>query len=88
MSHSCLNFYLKETQIFDLQYQYGKVINLKRGTDNKVRTVDVEYQNHTEKVKRTTTRGVRDLIIIHQVDELSSYDTVFYLRSLAAELCE
>ena len=80
--------FLKETQVFDLQYQYGRVINLKRGTDNKVRTVEVEYQNHTEKVKRTTTRGVRDLVIIHQVDELSSHDTVFYLRSLAAELYE
>lgn len=80
--------FLKDAQSFDLQYQYGKVVKVKRGTDNKVRTVEVEYQNHTEKTKRTTTRGVRDIVIIHQVDELPSQDTVFYLRSLAAEICE
>ena len=35
-----------------------------------VRVVDVEYQNHHEKVKRHTRRGVRDLIVIHPIGEL------------------
>ena len=40
------------------------------GRDGVVRTVDVEYQNHHEKVKRNTRRGVRDLIVIHPIGEL------------------
>ena len=31
--------------------------------------VEVEYQNHNEGVKRYTTRGVRDLVVIQPVDE-------------------
>ena len=38
--------------------------------DGRIRKVEVEYQNHSEDFKRTTTRGVRDLIVIHPVDEL------------------
>jgi hypothetical protein len=40
------------------------------GRDGVVRVVDVEYQNHHEKVKRQTRRGVRDLIVIHPIGEL------------------
>ena len=30
----------------------------------------IECQNHNEKTKRETSRGVRDLVVIHPVDEL------------------
>ena len=40
------------------------------GRDGIIRVVEIDYQNHTEKVKRTTKRCVRDIIIIHPVDEL------------------
>ena len=38
--------------------------------DGLVRTVLVEYQNAGEVVKRQTRRSVRDLVIVHPVDEL------------------
>ena len=32
--------------------------------------MEVEYPNPSEKVKRKTVRGTRDLIVIHPVEEL------------------
>ena len=30
----------------------------------------IEYQNNNENVKRSTTRGVREIVVIHPADEL------------------
>ena len=49
------------------------------GRDNLIRKVDVDYQNSTEGVKRSTQRGVRDLVIIHSVDELDIYEILHEL---------
>ena len=65
--------FLKSDKEFDLQYQYGIVRSVNKGRDGKVRSIEVEYQNHNEQIKRKTTRGVRDVIIIHKVDELPDY---------------
>ena len=59
-----------------------------KGTDGKVRTIEVEYQNHNEGVKRTTVRGVRDVVIIYRVDELSSEDNLYFLCSLRTDCFE
>ena len=80
--------FLKSSKEFDMQYQYGRVCSVKRGTDGKVRTIEVEYQNHNEGVKRKTVRGVRDVVIIHRVDELSSEDNLYYLCSLRTDCFE
>ena len=80
--------FLKSEQEFDLQYQYGKVNVLNKSRDGLVRTIEVEYQNHNEKIKRKTIRGVRDVVIIHRVDELSSHDTFYYLFSLRTDCLE
>ena len=37
----------------------------------KIRSVEVEYQNPGQNSKRRTTRGVRELVVVHPVDELS-----------------
>ena len=50
-----------------------------KGRDNHIRRVDVEYQNHNEGVKRLTHRGVRELVIIHPVDELDIYEQLYEL---------
>ena len=39
--------------------------------DGIIRSVEVEYQNPAENIKRRTTRGVRELVVVHPVDELS-----------------
>ena len=41
------------------------------GRDGKIRTVVVKYRNHNENIDRETRRAVRQLVVIHQVDELN-----------------
>ena len=62
--------FLKSEKQFDLQYQYGLVVKTYESKDGLIRSVEVEYQNPGESVKRWTNRGVRDLVVIHQVDEV------------------
>ena len=80
--------FLKSEQEFDLQYQYGIVISVNKGRDGYVRTIDVEYQNHNENIKRKTVRGVRDIVVIHRVDELASRDASYYLFSFMTDYFE
>ena len=80
--------FLKAEQEFNLQYQYGIVISTNEGRDGRVRTIEIEYQNHQEKVKRTTTRGVRDVIVIHRVDELSAEENFHYLYLMTSTLLD
>ena len=61
---------LKSEKEFDLQYQYGIVVQTIEGRDGLIREVMVEYQNHGENTKRRTNRGVKELIVIHAVDEI------------------
>ena len=66
--------FLKSEQEFDLQYQYGMVSDVLVSDDTEVRQVEVEYVNHNENgVRRKTKRGVRDLVLIHSVDDLDLY---------------
>ena len=62
--------FLKSEKEFDKQYQYGIVTSVKVSRDGKIRGIEVEYQNHNENVKRRTIRGVREIVVIHPVDEL------------------
>ena len=48
--------------------------------DGRIRKVEVEYQNSVEDFKRTTIRGVRDLIVIHPMDELGLSKELFDLE--------
>ena len=62
--------FLKSDKVFDKQYQYGLVKNVVIGKDGKIREVEIEYQNHDEAIKRCTIRGVREIVVIHPVDEI------------------
>ena len=72
----------KSEKEFEHLYQYGIVTALNTSNDGLIRSVEVTYQNHTENVKRVTTRGVRELIVIHPVEQLG-ISTELY--NLAAE---
>ena len=74
----------KSDKEFEHLYQYGLVTTLHTSNDGLVRSVEVTYQNHTENVKRVTTRGVRELIVIHPVDQV---DISTELHNLATENC-
>ena len=62
--------FLKSDKEFEKQYQYGVISAVYESKDGLIRTVLVEYQNHGENVKRTTRRSVRDLVVIHPIEEL------------------
>ena len=66
--------FLKSDREFDEQYQYGIVSSVHKGQDGHVRKVDVEYRNASENARRTTTRGVRDLVNVSPIDELDIYE--------------
>ena len=60
----------KSEKEFDKTYQYGIVTKTFQSKVGLVRSVEVQYQNFNENVKRLSKRGVRDIIVIHPVDEL------------------
>ena len=62
--------FLKSDSEIQKLYQYGIVRNTVESRDGLIREILVEYQNHTENTKRTTKRCVRDVIVIHPVEEL------------------
>ena len=62
--------FLKSDKEFDRQYQYGIIVDMKVSRDGKIREIEVEYQNSNESVKRTTRRGVREVVLVHPVDEV------------------
>ena len=63
--------FLKKEGLLNTTYQYGIVSDVEKSRDGKIRTVTVRYRNHNESVDRETRRAVRQLIVIHRVDELN-----------------
>ena len=61
--------FLKSEKEFERLYQYGLIHAVIVGKDGNIRKVEVEYQNHNENVKRYSIRGVRELVVVHPVDE-------------------
>ncbi|XP_066919855.1 uncharacterized protein [Clytia hemisphaerica] len=51
------------------RYTYGMIKDVVVGDDGNVRKVTVSYQNENESVKRETVRSVRNLVLIHSVDD-------------------
>ena len=70
--------FLKSGGEFDEHYQYGMIKTTHRSGDGMVRKVDVEYQNSGENTKRTTCRGVRDLVLVYPIDELDVYEQLYH----------
>ena len=60
----------KSDKEFENVYQYGIVVTTFEGKDGLIRVVEVQYHNFNERVKRNTKRCVRELIVVHPVDEL------------------
>ena len=73
--------FLKSDKVFDTQYQYGLVKHVYGSRDGVIRKAEVEYQNHNEKTKRTTVRGVRELVVIQRFEETSIDEMLFNAKS-------
>ena len=63
--------FFKSDKEFERKYQYGIVKEVSVNKLGQVGKVIAEYQNHNEGFKHTTPRGIRDLVVVHLVDELS-----------------
>ena len=64
-------------------YQYGIISTINRGTDGNIRKVNVRYRNHNENIDRETSRAVRQLIMIHPIDELNIIQELGEIASFA-----
>ena len=62
--------FLKKEGELNNRYQYGKVTETKISRDGKIRSVSVTYRNYNENTDRVTGCAVRELVVIHGVDEL------------------
>ena len=63
--------FLKKEGLLNSTYQYGMVKDVEVSKDGKIRTVILKYRNHQESVDRETRRAVRQLVVIHRVEELN-----------------
>ena len=52
------------------EYQYGMVQSVARGSDGRVRKAVLKYRNQNENADRETNRAVRQIIMLHPIDEL------------------
>ena len=75
-------FSKKENQLSST-YQYGMISDLPRSSDDKIRKATVRYRNSTEAVDRFTNRAVRQLIVIHPVDELNMMEELGQIATFA-----
>ena len=75
-------FSKKENQLSST-YQYGMISDLPRSSDDKIRKVTVRYRNSTEAADRFTNRAVRQLIVIHPVDELNMMEELGQIATFA-----
>ena len=62
--------FLKQDSLLSKTYQYGMVTSVQESSDGVIRKVNVKYQNANENVDRETFRSVRQLFMIHPVDEI------------------
>ena len=62
--------FLKKEGLLNETYQFGIIDSVDKSRDNSVRSANVRYRNHNEEFDRTTRRSIRQLIVIHRVDEL------------------
>ena len=63
--------FLKQESSLQCKYQYGMIDSVFVDKDGVVRKANVKYRNANEKTDRQTFRSVRELIVIHGVDEIN-----------------
>ena len=64
--------FLKSDKEFDRQYQYGLVIAIIPSRDGLIRVVEMSIKI-IMRIVTVTKRGVRDVVVIHPVQEVGIY---------------
>lgn len=73
--------FTKQEGALSRNYQYGMVNQTEDGKDGKIRRAQIKYRNSHENIDRYTWRSVRQLVLIHPIDELNIMEEI----SLAAK---
>ena len=63
-------------------YQYGMIHQSERSKDELIRKVVVKFRNHNQSVDRCTTRAVRELGLIHPIDQLHLMEKLGNIASI------
>ena len=61
--------FLKQDSLLSKTNPYSMVASVQQSSDGVIRNVKVKYRNANENVDRETFRSVRQLLMIHPVDE-------------------
>ena len=64
-------FLKQKGSVISNNYHYGMIHEIIQSKDGIIRKVVVKYRNHNENTDRFTTRAVRELVMIHPIDELN-----------------
>ena len=75
--------FLKKEGKLNTTYQYGIVKSAEPGRDGIIRKAILKYRNHTETFDRETCRAVRQLVVIHCVDELNIIQELGKIATIA-----
>ena len=83
-----LVYFQKKDSQLDNKWSVGKVEQIVRGRDQKVRKVIVKYQNATENIPRFTERSVRKLVKLFSIDEFQIQNDLSELQKRIDKLQE
>ena len=64
-----VDLFLKQDSLLTKTYQYGIVISVQQSSDGMISKVKIKYRNAKENVDRESFRSVRQLVMVHPVDE-------------------
>ena len=71
IQHGDVILFIKQDNALSNIYQYGMVHQTERSKDDVIRKAQIRYRNSNENIDRYTWRAVRQLIVIHPVDEIN-----------------
>ena len=63
--------FLKNDSSLSSNYQFGMVNSVEAGKDGRIRKARVKYRNSSESVDRESFHAVRELVVIHHVDDIN-----------------
>ena len=69
--------FLKNDSVLCSTYQYGIIKDVSLGRDGRIRKVTVAYKNANESTFRTSSRAVRELVVIHRANEESLQENLY-----------
>ena len=76
--------FIKHDGIIKSSYQYGIIEEVIPSRDEKIRKIKIKFKNHNEKLFRYSIRSVRDVVIIHKIDELSLSEELYEALKLCS----